>query len=87
MRSIVKKTLKAAKKSGNDVIVQVKGNQKILLNDCQRISETTAPDEVYQEAVTKTRNRIEHRTVEIFIAPTLTDTLILCITLSRTELS
>ena len=73
MRSIAKKTLKTAKESGNEVIVQVKGNQKTLLNDCQRISETTSPDEVYQEAVTKTRNRIERRTVEIFIAPTLTD--------------
>jgi predicted transposase YbfD/YdcC len=68
-----KKTLKAAKESGNEVIVQVKRNQKTLLNDCQHISETTSPDEVYQEAATKTRNRIEHRTVEIFIAPTLTD--------------
>ena len=68
-----KKTLKAAKESGHEVIVQVKGNQKTLLDDCQHISETTSPDEVYQEAVTKTRNRIEGRTVEIFIAPTLTD--------------
>lgn len=73
MHSIAKKTLKAAKESGNEVVVQVKGNQKTLLNDCQRISETTSPDEVYQEAVTKIRNRIERRTVEIFIAPTLTD--------------
>ncbi len=73
MPSIVKKTLKVAKESGNEVIVQVKGNQKTLRNDCQRISETTNPDEVYQEDVTKTRNRIERRTVEIFIAPTLTD--------------
>lgn len=67
------KTLKIAKESGNEAIVQVKGNQKTLLNDCQTIAETTTPDEVYQEPVTKTRNRIESRKVEIFMAPTLTD--------------
>lgn len=73
MPSIVKKTLEAAQESGNEVIVQVKGNQKTLLNDCQRLAETTLPDDVYQEAVTKTRNRIESRHVEIFVAPLLTD--------------
>ena len=67
------KTLKTAKESGNDAVVQVKGNQKTLFNDCQTIAETTTPDEVYQEPETKTRNRIESRKVEIFIAPTLTD--------------
>jgi predicted transposase YbfD/YdcC len=73
MPSIAKKTLQTAKETGNEVIVQVKGNQKTLLNDCQTISATTIPDEVYQEPVTKTRNRIESRKVEIFIAPALTD--------------
>lgn len=29
------KTLEVAKETGNDVIVQVKGNQKTLFNDCQ----------------------------------------------------
>jgi hypothetical protein len=69
-----KKTLQTAKATGNEVIVQVKGNQKTLLNDCQSLSATTPPDEVYQEPVIKTRNRIESRKVEIFISPTLTDT-------------
>jgi len=55
------------------VIVQVKGNQKTLLNDCLSLSETTIPADVYQEPVTKTRNRIESRQVELFISPTLTD--------------
>ena len=73
MPSIAKKTLQTAKESGNEVIVQVKGNQKTLLNDCQTIAATTCPDEVYQEPVTKTRNRIESRKVEIFISPALTD--------------
>jgi predicted transposase YbfD/YdcC len=67
------KTLQTAKETGNDVIVQVKGNQKTLLNDCQTIAAATTPDEVYQEPVTKTRNRIERRRVEIFISPALTD--------------
>jgi predicted transposase YbfD/YdcC len=65
-------TLKIAKKTGNETVVQVKGNQKTLLNDCQTIAETTTPAEVYQEPITKTRNRIESRKVEIFIGPTLT---------------
>ena len=66
--------MKTATESGNDVVVQVKGNQKTLLNDCQTIAATTIPDEVYQEPLTKTRNRIESRKTEIFMAPTLTDT-------------
>ncbi len=60
------KTLRTAKETGNDVIAQVKGNQKTLLNDCKTIAETTTPDEVFQEPVTKSRK------VEIFITPTLT---------------
>ena len=69
MPSIVKKTLQVAKDSGNEALIQVKGNQKTLLNDCRTISETTPPDELYQEPVTKTRNRVESRKVEIFIGP------------------
>jgi predicted transposase YbfD/YdcC len=68
-----KKTLQTAKQTGNEVIAQVKDNQKTLLKDCQRIAQTTTPDEVYQEPVIKTRNRIESRKVEIFVSPTLTD--------------
>lgn len=66
------KTLQAAKDTGNEVIVQVKGNQKTLLSDCQNISETASPDAVYQEPLSKTRNRIERRNVEVFVSPTLT---------------
>jgi predicted transposase YbfD/YdcC len=73
MPSIAKKTLQTAKETGNEVIVQVKANQKTLLHDCQTIAATTSPDEVYQEPLTKTRNRIESRKVEIFISPILTD--------------
>jgi predicted transposase YbfD/YdcC len=74
MPCTVKKTLATAQETGNEVIVQVKGNQKTLLHDCETISETTMPDDVYQEPVTKTRNRIESRKVETFISPTFTDT-------------
>ena len=73
MPSIAKKTLQTAKETGNEVIVQVKGNQKTLLKDCQTLAQTRPPDDVYQEPLTKTRNRIESRRVELFIRPTLTD--------------
>ena len=73
MPCIVKKTLETAKQTGNQVIVQVKSNQKTLLSDCQTIAETTVPNDVYQEPLAKTRNRIESRKVETFISPALTD--------------
>jgi hypothetical protein len=73
MPSIAKKTLQTAKETGNEVIVQVKANQETLLQDCLTISETAAPAEGYQEPLTKMRNRIESRRVEIFISPALTD--------------
>ena len=66
------KTLQVAKQTQNDVIVQVKGNQPTLLDDCVRLAQTTLPHETYQEPVTKTRNRIEHRRVEVFISPLFT---------------
>jgi predicted transposase YbfD/YdcC len=67
------KTLKAAKGTGNDVIVQVKENQKRLFNDCQTTAETMSPDDVYQEPWTKARNRIESRKVEIFTDIVISD--------------
>jgi predicted transposase YbfD/YdcC len=72
MLSIVKKTLVAAKETGNDVIVQVKGNQKILLQDCQRIAASTVPHDVYQEPLIKHRNRVESRTARVFFYPIFT---------------
>jgi len=66
------KTLETAHETGNDVIVQVKGNQQTLFRDCQTSAAAT-PDAVYQEPVTKTHNRIECRSVAIFINPHLTD--------------
>jgi len=67
-----KKTLQVAKETGNDAIAQVKGNQKTLHEDCQRIAKKNEPDDVYQEPMTKTRNRIESRTASVFFYPMLT---------------
>ena len=60
------KTLQVAKETDNDVIVQVKENQKTLFNDCQTTAGTIVPMDVYQEPTTKTRNRIESRKVSVF---------------------
>jgi predicted transposase YbfD/YdcC len=73
MPSIVKKTLQAAKDSGNEAIVQVKENQKSLFQACLTLAETSEPVDIYQEPLTKARNRLERRQVETFLAPTLTD--------------
>jgi predicted transposase YbfD/YdcC len=67
------KTLATAKATGNEVIVQVKENQKTLLADCRATAETRLPADVYQEPVSKTRDRIESRKVEVFRQPSLTD--------------
>ena len=67
------KTLEVAKKTGNEVIVQVKGNQKTLFDDCQTIAVTLSPDEAYQEPTTKAHNRIECRSVEVFTRPLFRD--------------
>ena len=67
------KTLRVAQASGNEVIVQVKANQKTLLNDCKRVASTQAADATYQEPFSKAHNRIESRKVEFFLEPDLTD--------------
>jgi len=67
------KTLEVAKKTGNDVIVQVKGNQKTLFDDCQTIAATQSPNEAYQEPTTKAHNRIECRSVAVFTRPLFRD--------------
>jgi predicted transposase YbfD/YdcC len=68
-------TLKSAKATGNEVVVQVKANQKTLLTDCQTIAASQAAAEVYQEPFSKAHNRIEARRVSLFLAPPLTDAL------------
>lgn len=73
MQYIVKKTLEAAKETGNEVIVQVKDNQPNLLKDCIEIAAQMTAGDAYREPVEKTRNRIESRSVEIFEQPSLSD--------------
>ena len=67
------KTLGAAVENGNDVIVQVKKNQEVLLNDCKTVTAASVSDDVFTEPVEKTRNRIESRRAEVFLSPSLTD--------------
>lgn len=67
------KTLGTAVENGNDVIVQVKENQKTLLNDCKIVADTSVPDDIFTEPVEKTRNRIESRKTEVFFSPSFTD--------------
>ena len=65
-------TLKTAKATGNEVVVQVKGNQPTLLTDAHTMTDSRRPDAVYQEPLTKTRNRLEQRRVDVFSEPVLT---------------
>lgn len=51
----------------------MKGNQKTLLSDCEAIAKTATPDDEYQEPITKIRNRIESRKVEVFLSHAFTD--------------
>lgn len=66
-------TLKAAKESNNDVIVCVKGNQKILLNNCKDTCELRLPCSGYEEPSVKERNRTERRKVTVFEDMLITD--------------
>jgi len=67
------KTLETAVNTGNDVIVQVKENQKMLFNDCLNISATSRPVEIYDEPLDKNRNRIEQRTIQVFESTAIGD--------------
>jgi predicted transposase YbfD/YdcC len=66
-------TLEVAKATGNDAIIQVKGNQKTLFADCQTLAATQAPAATYQEPSTKAHNRIEQRSVAVFTQPQFRD--------------
>jgi len=67
------KTLEVGKETANDVIVQVKGNQKSLFNDCQTLAMSVLPDEKYEEPIAKVHNRIEQRSVQVFFRPTFSE--------------
>ncbi len=53
-----KKNLRAATETGNDVIAQVKKNQKTLPDDCGNIPNTIVSDDIFTEPFEKRRNRI-----------------------------
>jgi predicted transposase YbfD/YdcC len=60
------KTLDVVKDTGSDIIVQVKNNQKSLLEDCIAIADSSSYIEKDQEAYVKAHGRIESRTATIF---------------------
>ncbi|MCK5731857.1 MAG: ISAs1 family transposase [Tenericutes bacterium] len=60
------KTIDVVKVSGNDLIVQVKNNQKFLLNNLKEITIHEAHISEYKEPTTKERNRIESRHTKIY---------------------
>ncbi len=66
MPCTLKKTLKCILASGNDAILQVKGNQASLLDDCKLVANTEKPDDVFEENFEKKRGRIEKRRVALF---------------------
>ena len=63
--SLSKKTLKAVKKSGNEAILQVKRNQKKLLENCQKATNKIEATNKYASQG-NSRNRTETRKVEIY---------------------
>jgi predicted transposase YbfD/YdcC len=71
--SLSKKTLTAAKETGNDVIVQVKGNQPTLLDEVGRFAENSEADDVRIFDAESGRNRIENRKAEVFRNPSFSD--------------
>ena len=67
------KTLKVTKESGNDAIIQVKANQKTLMKDCEKTTNTSQASDIYKEPTYKARNRIESRKAEVYEDISLTD--------------
>jgi len=66
MLCTVKKTLETALQTGNEIIVQVKSNQKFLLEDCRDTALLEPAFQTYVSPAEKARGRIEQRKVEIF---------------------
>ena len=63
-----KKTFQAAKKHKKKLIIQLKANQKKLLEDCMTIVNTSPNDGEYSQKTEKHRNRIENRTVRVYVS-------------------
>ena len=62
------KTLDAVKGVGSDIIVQVKNNQKTLLNKCMAIADSNSCNDMSKEPCIKAHGRIESRTASVFMA-------------------
>ncbi len=61
-----KKTFDIAQSNENKLIIQLKENQKGLLQNCNDIIRFSQNEGMYQTTGEKNRNRIEERTVEIY---------------------
>lgn len=61
-----KKTLQVAIDSGNDVLVQLKGNQPTLLNAMTALAQSTKAFETHHQDQLGQRNRIESRTTSVW---------------------
>src|SRR5271167_3266970 len=68
-----KKTLQAAKDSGNYAVVQVKENQKQLLDDCRVTAKHDAPVDTFVAPPSCGHGRIEHRECRVFECAYTTD--------------
>ena len=64
-RCTVKKTFQIVQQTGNDLIVQLKSNQKALLDRVVGLAASAQPTE-FDFSRTKARNRQEDRRVEVF---------------------
>ena len=67
-----KKTLSTIVESGNDYLVVVKGNQKTLHQQINSHTKSTTPTRQFQQTE-KTRDRLIHRTIEVFTPPSNID--------------
>ena len=66
MRCTPKKTLQAAVRSGNDVLVQVKGNQPKLLQRVMAVAEQRTAGSTHDHNQLGQRNRIESRSTSVW---------------------
>ena len=63
---MLKKTLQVAVRSGNDVLVQLKGNQPKLLQGVMAIAEHQPPGGIHHHDQLGQRNRIESRSTSVW---------------------
>lgn len=64
--SCQEKTLSSVRSAGSDIIVQVKNNQKALLNKCTDIASLNNFIDINKEPYIKAHGRIESRTASVF---------------------